>query len=171
MFSHPGMSNSLWPRRLQHARPLSFTISWSLPKFMSIAPVMSSSHLILWRPLLLLPSIFPSIKDSSIESMTPSNHLILCRRLLLPSIFLSIRVFSSESAFLIRWPKYWSFNEVHPMNIQGWFPLGLTGLISLLSKGLSGVFSSTTVRRHQFFSALPSLRSISHNRTWPLGRP
>ena len=68
------------------------------------------------------------------------NHLILCRPLLLlPSVFPSIGVFSNASALHIRWPKYWSFSFsiILPMNIQGWFPLGLTGLISLLSKGLS----------------------------------
>ena len=59
---------------------------------------------------------------------------------------------------------------VLPMSIQGWFPLGLTGLISLLSKKLSGVFSSTTVQRHQFFGALPSLWSSSQNCMWPLLR-
>ena len=59
--------------------------------------------------------------------------------------------------------------SVLPVNIQGWSPLRLTGLISLLSKGLWRVFSSTTVRRHQFFGVLPSLWSSSHNRTWPLG--
>ena len=58
-----------------------------------------------------------------------------------------------------------------PMSIQGWFPLKLTGLISLLSKGLPRVFYSTTVQRHQFFSTLPSLRSRAHNCTWPLKRP
>ena len=62
-------------------------------------------------------------------------------------------------------------SSVLPVNIQGWFPLQLTGLISLLSKGLSGVFSTTTVQRHQFFGALPSLQSSSHNLKWPLGRP
>ena len=61
--------------------------------------------------------------------------------------------------------------SVLPVNIQGWSPLRLTGLISLLSKGLSGVFSSTTVWKHQFFGVLPSLWSSSHNHTWPLGRP
>ena len=60
--------------------------------------------------------------------------------------------------------------SVLPRSIQGWFPLRLTSSISLLSKGLSGVFSSTIVWRHQFFSSLPSLRSNSHNRMWPLGR-
>ena len=61
--------------------------------------------------------------------------------------------------------------SVLPVNIQDWSPLRLIGLISLLAKGLSGVFSSTTVRRHQFFGVLPSLWSSSHNNTWPLGRP
>ena len=85
---------------------LSFTTSWSLLRLMSI------------------------------ESMIPSNHLILCRPLLLlPSIFLSIRVFSNESALRLRWPKYWSFS-IQGMNIQGWFPWGLSGLISCLFKGL-----------------------------------
>ena len=58
--------------------------------------------------------------------------------------------------------------SVLPMNIQGWFPLGLTGLISLPSKGLSRIFSSTTVQKHQFFSAQPSLWSTSHIGTWLL---
>ena len=61
--------------------------------------------------------------------------------------------------------------SVLPTSIQGWFPLKLTGLISLLFKGLSGVFSSTIIWRHQFFGVLPSLWSSSHNRTWPLGIP
>ena len=59
---------------------------------------------------------------------------------------------------------------VLPVNIQGWFPWRLTGLISLLSKGLSEVFSSTTIRKHQFCGILPSLWSSSHNRTWSLGQ-
>ena len=101
-------------------------------------------------------------KPMSIESVIPSNHLILCCPLfLLPSIFPSIRVFSNESAHGIRWPKYWSFTwtsaSVLPMNIQDWFPLGLTGWISLQSKGLSRVFCNTTVQKHQFFSAQLSL--------------
>ena len=61
--------------------------------------------------------------------------------------------------------------SVLPVNIQCWFPLRLTGLISLLSKRLSGVFSSNTIWRHQFFGVLPSLWFNSHNCTWPLGRP
>ena len=84
-----------------------------------------------------------SLKLISIVSMMPSNHLILCcPLLLLPSIFPSIRVFSNESALRNNWPKYWSFSSasVLPMNIQGWFLLGVTSLISLLSKGPSRVF-------------------------------
>ena len=75
--------------------------------------------------------------------------------LLLPSIFPNIRVFPSESDLCIRWPTYWASASASllPMNIQGWFPLGLNGLSSLLFKELSRVFSSTTVQRHQFFSA------------------
>ena len=79
------------------------------------------------------------LKLMSTESVMPSNPLILCcPLLLLPSIFPHIRVFSNESILCIRWPKYWNFSlaTVLPMNIQGWFPLGLTGLISLQSKGL-----------------------------------
>ena len=103
----------------------------------------------------------------SIQSVIPSNYLILCCPLHLPpSIFPSIKGFSNELALCIRWPKYWSFSSnsvsVLPMNIQDWFPLGLTDLISLLSKGLLRVFSNTTVQKHQFFSAQLSLWSNSH---------
>ena len=105
------------------------------------------------------------VKCISIESVIWSNHLILCcPLLLLPSILPSIRVFSNESALSIRWPKYRGFSSasVLPMNIQGWFPLGLTGLISLQSKGFSRVFYNITVQKHRFFGAQPSLWSNSH---------
>ena len=109
---------SVTPWTAAHQASLSFTICRSLLKLMSIDSVMLSNHLILCHPLLLLPSIFPSI-----------------------------RVFSNESALCIRWPKHWSFSFSisPPVNIQDWFILGLTGLISFLSKGLSRVFSSTTL--------------------------
>ena len=120
---------------------LSITKSQSPPKSMSIVSVMSSNHLILCHPLLLLPSVFPSI-----------------------------RIFSSKLALCIKWLKDWSSASasVLPMNIQGCLLLVLTGLISLLSKGLSRVFSITTVWRHQFFSAQPSLGSSTHICTWLL---
>ena len=114
------------------------------------------------------------LKLMSIKSVMPSNHLILCRSLLLPpSIFPSIRVFSSESVLHVRWPKYWSFSfSISPsMNIQDGFPLVFIGFISLLSKGLSGVFSSTTVQKDQFFSIQPSFWSNSHIHIWLLKKP
>ena len=74
---------------------------------------------------------------------------------------------TSESALHIRRPKYWSFI----LNTQGWFHLGLTDLISLQSKRLSRVFSSTTIQKHQFFGAPPSLQFNSHICAWLLGKP
>ena len=99
----------------------------------------------------------------STELVVLSNHLILCCPLLLPSIFTSISIFSNELVLCLKWPKTDGASaSVLPMNIQGWFPSGLTGLISLLFKGLSRVFSTTTIWRHQFFGAQPSLWSNSH---------
>ena len=99
------------------------------------------------------------LKLMSFKLEMPPNHFILCHPLLLlPSVF------PSESALRIRWPKYWSFSfSISPsLNIQGWFPLGLTGSI-LQAKGLSRVFSSTIVWKHQFFGSQPSLWSmVSH---------
>ena len=107
-------------------------------------------------------------KLMSIQSVMPSNHLILCHPLLLPpSIFPSIRVFSNESVLHMRCQSIGASVSVLPINIQGWFPLGLTGLI-LQSKGLLRVLSSTTVQKHRFFSVHPSLRSNSRNHTWLL---
>ena len=112
-------------------------------------------------------------KPMSIESVMPSNHLILCHPLLLLSICPSIRVFpmsqlftSSGQSIGVSAPA-----SVLPMNIQDWFPLRLTGLISLQSKGLLRVFFNTTVWKHQFFSAQPSLWSNSHIRTWLSEKP
>ena len=106
----------------------------------------------------------------SIESVMVYNHLIFCQLLLLLHlIFPSIRVFANESVLLIRWPKYWSFNfSISPMNIQDWFPLGLTGMISLQSKGISRIFTSMAVWKHQFLYTQPSLWSSSHIHTWLL---
>ena len=95
-------------------------------------------------------------KLMSIESVMPSNHLILCRPLLLPpAIFPSIRVFSNESALHIRWPKYWSFSfSINPSSeYSGLVSFKMDWSISLQSKGLSRVFSNTTVQKHQFFGA------------------
>ena len=102
------------------------------------------------------------LKLMSIESVMLSNHLILCcPLLLLLLIFPSIRVFSNE------WSKYWSFSFSTSLSNEysGFISLGLTGLISLQSKGLSRVFSNTTVQKHQFFTSQPSLWSNSHIHT------
>ena len=131
----------LTPWAAAHQASLSFTISQSLLKLMSV------------------------------ESMMPSNHLNLCLSLLFPSVFPSIRVFSNELTLQIRWPKYWSFSfSIIPSNEYAGFPLGLTGWISLQSKGLSRV-SNIIVWKHQFFGVQLSLWSNSQNHTWLLEKP
>ena len=120
------MSNSLWPHGLQHARLLCPSLSLNLLRFVSIEFLMPSNHIILHCPLLLLPSIFPSI-----------------------------RVFSNGLALCNRWLKYWSFS-FSPPNIQGWHPLGLTGLrilIIYILKNLSSLF------RLLYFSSLVDVYS------------
>ena len=132
---------------LQTAAPqasLSFTVTWNSLRLIWIESVMPSNHLILCHPLLLLPLIFPSIRVFSKSQFIASGGQVIG---------------TSASA------------SVFPMNVQCWFPLGLTGLISLQTKGLSRVFSSTTVWKHQFFSAQLSLWSSSHICTWLLEKP
>ena len=100
------------------------------------------------------------LKLMYIESVMPSKHLILCcPLLLLPPIPPSIRVFSKESVFASGGQSIGlsASASVLPMNTQDWSPLGWTGWISLQSKGLSTVFSNTTVQKHQFFGAQLSL--------------
>ena len=98
------------------------------------------------------------LKLMSIKSVMPSNHFFLyCPLLLLPSIFSSIRVFSNESAFCIRWPTYLSFSFRPSNEYSELISLGLIGWISLQSKQLSRVFSNTTIQKHQFSSAQLSL--------------
>ena len=108
------------------------------------------------------------LKFMAIKSVMLPNHLILCHPLLLlPSVFSSIRVFSNKLVLCIRWSKYWSFSfSISPSNEYSGLISFRIGLISLQFKGLSRVFSNTTVRKHQFFSAQPSLLSSSHIHTW-----
>ena len=114
------------------------------------------------------------LKLISIELVIPSNHLILCRPL-----SSHLQSFPASGSFQVSWffasggqsIGVSASASVLPVNIQDWFPLGWTGWISLQSKGLSGVFSSTTVQKHQFFSAQPSLWSNSHIHTWLLEKP
>ena len=129
-FSRSVVSNSVTPWTPVHQASLPITNSQSLLKLMSIESVMPPNHLILCCPLLLPPSIFPSI-----------------------------RVFSSESVLCTRWPKYWSFSfSISPSNeYLGLISSGWTGWISMQSKGLSRVFFNTTVQKYQFFSTQLSL--------------
>ena len=114
-----------------------------------------------------------SLKLMSIESVMPSNHLILCPLLLLPPIPPSIRVFSMSQLFTWGGPSIGvsAWASVLPMNTQNWSPLGWTSWISLQSKGLSRVFSNTTVQKLQFFGTQLSSQSNSHIHTWPLEKP
>ena len=123
---------------------LSFTISQSLLKLMSIESVIPSNHLFFCHPLFLLLSIFPASGSFLMSQLFASGGQ-------------SIGASASAS--------------VLPINIHDWLPLGLTGLISLQSKGLTSVFSNTTVRKHQLFGAQPSLWSNSHIHTWLLEKP
>ena len=119
------------PWTAAHQAFLSFTISWSLLELTSIESVMPCSHLIFCHPLLLLPSIFPSI-----------------------------RVFSNELGLHIRWSQDWSlsFSNTPSSAYSGLISFRINWFFnSLQSKGLSRVFSNTTVQKHQFFSAQPSL--------------
>ena len=129
--------NHVWlfltPWTAAHQASLSITNSQSLLELMSIESVMSSYHLILCHPLLLLPSVFPAPGSILMSQFFASGGQ-------------SIGVSASIS--------------VLPMNIQDWFPLVLTGWISFQSKGLSRVFSNTTVQKHQFFGAQLSFTSI-----------
>ena len=134
-FSRSVMSDSLRPHESQHAR----------------SPC---------------PSPTPGVHSDS--SVMPSSHLILCHPLfLLPPISPSIRVFSSESTLRMRCPKYWSFSFsiIPSKETPGLTPSEWTGWIPLQSKGLSRVFSNTTVQMHQFFSTQPSSQSDSHIHT------
>ena len=134
------------PWTAAHQASLSFTIFRSLLKLVSNESMMPFSHLILCYPLIFLPSTFPSIREFSNETVLPSHQVAKILELRLQ-------------------------HSLEPMNIQGWFPLGLSGVICLLSKGLSGVFSSTTIWKHQFFGTQPSFWPNSHIHTWLLEKP
>ena len=108
-------------------------------------------------------------KTHAFELMMPSKHLFLCHPLLLMlSISPTSGSFPTSWLFLTRGQSIGASALILPMNIQDWFPLELTGLISLQSKQLSRVFSSTTIQKHQFFVSQPSLWFNSHIRTWLL---
>ena len=115
-----------------------------------------------------------SLKVMPIESVMQSSHLTLCcHLLLLLPIPPSIRIFSNDSTLCMRWPKYWSFSfSISPSNeYSGLISFRMTGVISLQPKGLSRVFSSTIIQKHQFLSAQPSLWYNSHICTRVLEKP
>ena len=115
-----------------------------------------------------------SLRLPSIESVMPSSHLILCRPLLLlPPIPPSITVFSNESTLHMMWPKYWSFSLIiiPSKEIPGLISFRMDWLDLLAVQGTLKVFSNTTVQKHQFFSAQPSSQSNSHIHTWPQEKP
>ena len=138
------LSDSLWPHGLQNSRlPCPFPSPRVCP---------SSCQLYWWCH----PTISPFVVPFSCPQSSPASRSFPVSQLF-TSRGQSIRASASAA--------------VLPMSVQGWLPLGFTGLISLLSKELSRVFSSTTVRKHQFFGTQPSLWSSSHIRTWLLERP
>ena len=143
-FSCSFVSDSLWPHELQNQASLSITNSQSLLKLMSIESVMPSNHLMLSSPS---PPAFNLVQHQGLFQWVDSSH----------QVAKSMGASASTS--------------VLPMNIQGWFSLGLTGFVSLLSKGPSRVFSNTTVQKHQFFGAQPPSQSNCHIHTWLLGKP
>ena len=140
LFSHSVVSDSMWPHGLQHTRLPGPSLSPRIAQTHVHVWMMPSSHLVLHHSLLLLLSILPSIRVFSMSRLFISGGQ-------------SIGASASASVFL--------------MNIQGWFPLELTGLISLLSKKLSQICSNT-VRKPQFSGSQPSLTSNSHIHTWLL---
>ena len=144
-FSYSVESDSVTPWTTAPQASLSITNSWRLLKLMSITWVMPSNHLILCHPLLLLPSIFPSI-----------------------------RVFSTESVICIRWPKFWSFSfSSSPCDeYSGLIFFRMDWLDLLAVQGtLKRVFSNTTFEKHQFFGTQLSSQFNSHIHTWLLEKP
>ena len=144
-FSCSVMSNSLWPHGLQHSRP---PCPSPTPRVYSNSWLLSQ-----WSHETVSSFIVPF--SSHLQSFPPSGSYQMSQ--FFASGGQSIGVSASTS--------------VPPVDIQDWFPLGWTGWISMLFKGLSRVFSNTTVQKHQFFSVQPSPQSNSHIHTWPQEKP
>ena len=144
-----------------------FTVQFSSVQSLSHVRLFATSWTAAHQASLSITNSRSLLKLTSIESVMTSNHLILCHPLLLlPSTLPSIRVFSNESVLHIRWPKYWSFSfNISPSNEHPGLISFRTGWIPLQSKGFSRVFSNTTVQKHQFFSTQLSLWSNSHIHT------
>ena len=159
--------------RIQEWAAYSFSRGSSWPRNWTKVSCISGRFFTTWaiREAHSLPCLLRFI---SFELVLLSYCLILCRPLLLlPSTFPSIKIFFNKSALTIRCPKCWSFSfSINPPNeYPVLIPLGLIDLISLQSKGLSRVFSSSTIQKHQFFGPQSSLWSNSHMYTWLLEKP
>ena len=130
------------------------SLVWSLSRVQLLVTPWTAAR----QASLAVASSWSRLKLVSIESVMPSSHLILCRPLLLlPSIFPSIRVFSDESALCIRWPKYWSFSISPSSENSGLISFRMDWLDLLAVPGTLKIFSNTTVQKFQFFDAHPSL--------------
>ena len=131
------------------------SVQFSSVQSLSHVRLFANPWIIAHQSSLSITNFQSSLKLMSTESLMPSSHLILCCLLLLSQIPPSIRVFSNESSQLFTWggqsTGVWALASVLPMNTQDWSPLGWTGWISLQSKGLSRVFSNSTVQKCQFF--------------------
>ena len=151
-----------------------YLVQFSSVQLLSHVRLFATPWITAHQASLSITNSWSSLKLMSIESVMPSNHLIFCNPYLLPPlIFPSFGVYSNESVLRIRWPKYWSFSfNISPSSeYSGQFPLGWTGWISLQSKGLSRVFSNTTVQKQQFFGTQLSSQSNSHIHMWLLEKP
>ena len=148
-------------------RKVSQTVQFSSVQSLSHVRLFATPWTEACQTSLSVPISWTLLKLVSMELVMPSNHLILCHPLLLlPSVFPRMRVFSIESVLRIRWPKYWGFSfSISSSNeYSGLISFRMNWLDLLAVQGLSRVFSSTTVQKHQFFGAQPSLWSDSHTR-------
>ena len=152
-FSHSVMSDSLWPHEPEHVRPPCPSLTPGV--YLNSDSITDSKDMGL---------------GGLQELVMPSYHLILCHPLLPPSIFPSIKVFSKESVLCIRWAKFWSFSfSINPSNeYSGLISFRIDKIDFPIVKGVSRILSSTTNWKHQFLSAQPSLWSNSHILTWLL---
>ena len=153
-----GQQNWVYNILFMHCPLMNTSVQFSLVS--QSCPTFATSWTAARQASLSITNSQSSLKLMSIESVMPSNHLTLCHPLcLLHSIFPSIRSFQMSQFFTSGGQSIGvsASAVVLPMNIHDWFPLGWTGWISLLSKGLSRVFSNTTVQKHQFFGTQLSL--------------
>ena len=168
----PCVSINTWKQ--YHIKAKAISVQFSSIQSLSRLQLFATPWISACQASLSITNSQSSLRLASIESMMPSSHLILCHPLLfLPPIPPSIKVFSNESTLLMMWPKYssFSFRIIPSKEIPGLISFEWTDWISLQSKGLSRVFSNTTVQKHQFFSAQPSSQTNSHIHTWLQEKP